>query len=119
MLAGPGTVENSLITGAGQAAIVAATGSLTLRDSTLAGSSAGVSALGGAAVTVTQSIVWGNGSPDLQGVGCAAVTWSDTGSPCCGPANGNICADPMFVATAADEPNLRLAAGTSDGMAPP
>jgi hypothetical protein len=97
-LAGDAEIENVLIGGTGQGIVMAGTGSLDLRYSTVAeGQAAGIDNTAGGLATITSSILWGNAGGDLVNVACGDVSWSDVGSVDCTGTGNNISADPLFV----------------------
>jgi hypothetical protein len=96
-LSGTALVENTLLAGSNEGIVLGASGSLELRYATVAGhTGAGVDNTLGGSVTVSRSILWGNGSGDLINVACASVDWSDTGTPDCSSVNDNLSADPLL-----------------------
>jgi hypothetical protein len=108
---GGAIVETSLVADSAAAGIVLIPGaSLELRHTTIAGNTlAGVDSTAGSAVSVAHSILWGNGAGDLLGVPCAAISWSDTGSPGCTGINSNLSVNPLF----AGGGDYRLSAGSA------
>jgi hypothetical protein len=91
-------VENSIVAASATGIrVVDPAATVEARHVTIVGGGTGIDG-GGASVTVDRSIVYGN-AVDLDGVPCAAVSWSDTGSPDCSAASGaspNVSADPQL-----------------------
>jgi hypothetical protein len=97
-VAGHATVWNSLIATPAVGVRLAETASLDLRYSTVADATGpGIDNSAGGAVTVFNSIVFGNEGGDLLDVDCSAVSRSDVGAPDCSGINGNIGDDPLFM----------------------
>jgi hypothetical protein len=97
-LAGDAEIENVLVGDAAHGIVMAGTGTLDLRYSTVAeGEAAGIDNAAGGLVTITSSILWGNAGGDLINVDCGNVSWSDVGSVDCTGAGNNISTDPLFV----------------------
>jgi hypothetical protein len=85
--------------------------SVSLDQSTVADNgAAGISASGGAAVAVSNSIVHGNAGSDLVGVPVGTVSTSLVGTGAYAGQNGNLGGDPLFVDRA--NGNFQLSAGS-------
>lgn len=96
-LGGTATLETVLIGGAAQGIVLASTGNLTLRHSTVAGGAgAGVNNAAGGTVVTSFAILSDNAGGDLIGVPCASVLCSDVESVDCSGVNANLWVDPLL-----------------------
>jgi hypothetical protein len=92
-------MAGSLVTDAiGSCVRIKAASTAKIVFSTIAGCDLGVENLnsGAGATTITSSIVYGNTTADLVGIGCDDVFYTNSQSSCC-TAQGNACVDPLFV----------------------
>ncbi len=108
-LAGDAVIAEAVVADAsGDGIVVANGGSLVLGHATVTGNAgAGVRAAGGStSVSFAYSIVYGNSGGDAVNVPCAAVSWSDLGSPSCAGSANNVSVAPLFDA------DLHLADGS-------
>lgn len=95
-VAGTVEVQSSLLAQSLYGVVMASTGQVDLKHSTVAGNNGpGVDNAAGGAVTISHSIVWGNTGLALVNVPCSQVSWSDIESVDC--LGNNISADPIFV----------------------
>lgn len=101
LAAGTVSLGDALIVGGigGADGVHLAGGNVTLRFTTIAGNTGyGITAAAGGTATVSDSIVYGNGSGDLQSVPCSAATRTDIGSVDCTAVNANLHANPVLTA---------------------
>jgi hypothetical protein len=94
---GPCALKNCLIAGnttsGGQGDGLYVSSAATLESCTVADNTGQGIYRSGGAVTVTHSILWGNG---VDIVGSATVSWSDSGNGVTNGVNGCLSADPLF-----------------------
>lgn len=92
----------------------------TIEYSTLAGCQVGIELQNASpgALSVADSIVYGNSSSDLVGVDCSWVVRSATADSCCNQ-NENLCADPRFRAAGAGDYHLDLTSPCIDSSLEP
>jgi hypothetical protein len=94
------TLTNVSISGGADGVRVGPAGSATIFYATIVESTGiGIDNSQGGTVTLTSSIVFDSAVADLNTVPCAAVSYSDTGTPDCSAMNGNLSAGPQVDAT--------------------
>ncbi|MBN1418749.1 MAG: right-handed parallel beta-helix repeat-containing protein, partial [Planctomycetes bacterium] len=93
-------------------------GTVEITASTIAANEEQGVFLGGSGNRIENSIIWGNGVPEMSGVDPAQVLWSDVEDPTLLGGEGTISRDPLFVDPAGGDFALRIESPCIDGADP-